>query len=181
MQDAGLLTLRAVGGLLLAGHGAQKLFGAFEGPGLEQTGTMMEYMGLVPGKYWGLAAALSEFGGGVSLGLGLLTPLGSIASISAMTMATAKAHWGKPIWAQKGGAEMAVTYGALALGLGLLGPGRYSLDRALGVNVPRPLVVGAAVTAAAVAWLGISLKPVAAPAAAEEQDSGDSAESPATA
>jgi putative oxidoreductase len=44
MKDAGLLAVRAVGGALLAGHGAQKLFGAFEGPGLRGTATGMEML-----------------------------------------------------------------------------------------------------------------------------------------
>jgi putative oxidoreductase len=165
MKDAGILAVRAVGGALLAGHGAQKLFGAFEGPGLRGTATMMERLGLTPGSYWGTAAALSEFGGGTLLALGLLSPLGSIGAISAMTMATVKAHWGKPIWVNKGGAELAVTYGTIALGVGLTGPGAYSLDQALGVRVPKPLVAAAALTAAALVGLGIALRPASVPVA----------------
>ena len=42
MKDLGLLILRATTGALLAGHGAQKLFGAFKGPGLEGTAGMLE-------------------------------------------------------------------------------------------------------------------------------------------
>src|SRR5438552_1840773 len=165
MKDAGILAVRVVGGARLAGHGAQKLFGAFEGPGLRGTATMMERLGLTPGSYWGTAAALSEFGGGTLLALGLLSPLGSIGALAAMTMATVKAHWGKPIWVNKGGAELAVTYGTIALAVGLTGPGAYSLDHALGVRVPKPLVAGAALTAAALVGLGIALRPASAPAA----------------
>jgi putative oxidoreductase len=40
-----------------------------------------------------------------------------------MTMATVKAPWGKPIWMIKGGAELAVPYGTIALAVGLAGPG----------------------------------------------------------
>jgi putative oxidoreductase len=149
----------------LAGHGAQKLFDAFEGPGLRGTATGMEMLGLQPGFYWGTAAGLSEFGGGTLLALGLLTPLGSVGARAAMTMATVKAHWGKPIWANKGGAELAVTYGAIALAVGLAGPGAYSLDQALGVRVPKPFVAGAALTAAALVGLGIARRPTSAPAA----------------
>jgi putative oxidoreductase len=36
--DLGLLVLRATFGSLLAGHGAQKLFGVFGGHGIEGTG-----------------------------------------------------------------------------------------------------------------------------------------------
>lgn len=180
-RDAGILAVRAVGGALLAGHGAQKLFGMFDGPGLRQTGAGMERLGLTPGHYWGTTAALSEFGGGALLALGLLSPLGSIGAVSAMTMATAKAHWGKPIWTSKGGAELAVTYGAIALGVGLTGPGSYSLDHLLGVRVPRPLAASAALASAALVGLGISLRPAATPAApqpAPSPASGNGASAP---
>jgi putative oxidoreductase len=169
MKEAGILAVRAVGGALLAGHGAQKLFGVFGGPGLRGTAEVMEMLGLRPGHLWGTAAALSEFGGGTLLALGLLSPLGSIGAISAMTMATVKAHWGKPIWVNKGGAELAVAYGTIALAVGLTGPGAYSLDHALGVRVPKPLAVGAALTAGALVGLGIAGRPAGAPAAQPEQ------------
>ena len=160
MKDAGILAVRAVGGALLAGHGAQKLFGAFGGPGLRGTAAAMETLGLRPGAYWGTAAALSEFGGGTLLALGLLSPLGSIVALAALTMATVKAHWGKPI-----GSE----HGRSRAGRGLTGPGAYSLDHALGVRVPKPLAVGAALTAAALDGLGIAGRPAHAPAVQPQQ------------
>src|SRR5579883_757530 len=116
MKDAGLLVLRGVTGGLLAGHGAQKLFGAFEGPGPEGTAGFMESLGLKPGRMWGTAAALSEMSGALTA-LGFLFPLGPIGTISAMSMATAKAHWGKPIWVTAGGAELPVINIAVAAAL----------------------------------------------------------------
>ena len=64
----GLALLRwLVGGLFMA-HGAQKLFGAFGGNGLEATGRFFEeHLQLAPGKRNALAAGLSEFGGGAAL------------------------------------------------------------------------------------------------------------------
>lgn len=163
-----MLLLRSVSGGLLAGHGAQKLFGAFEGPGLKGTAGFMEALGLQPGHYWGTAAALSEFGGGTLTALGLFHPLGPIAVASAMSMATVKAHWGKPIWVTSGGAELPLTNIAVALALTMAGPGRYSLDRLFGIRLPRAVAVVAALGAAAAVAYGASSKPQPAPQAQEE-------------
>lgn len=137
MIDAALLLLRSVSGGLLAGHGAQKLFGAFRGPGLERVSGMMDRMGLQPPDAWARVAAASELAGGSLTALGFLSPLGPITAMGPMTIATTMAHWGRPIWVTEGGAELPVTnlaaYGALALA----GPGRWSVDRLLGVRLPR--------------------------------------------
>jgi putative oxidoreductase len=136
MSDLAALILRALLGGLLAGHGAQKLFGWFNGPGLEGTSGFMEMLGLRPGRPWALLAGLSEFGGGVLMLLGLLNPLGPLGVIGSMAMATATAHRDKPIWVTEGGAELPVTNIAASTALILNGPGRYSLDRALGIRLP---------------------------------------------
>jgi putative oxidoreductase len=96
----------------------------------------MEMLGLRPGRLWGTLAALSEFGGGVLTVLGLLHPLGPLGVIGTMSIATTKAHWGKPIWVAEGGAELPVTNIAVATALMLNGPGKYSLDRVLGIRLP---------------------------------------------
>jgi putative oxidoreductase len=137
MGNLAALLLRLVVGGLLAGHGAQKLFGSFGGPGLEGTSGFMEMLGLTPGKPWAFLAGLSEFGGGVLTALGSLNPLGPLGIIGAMAMATVKAHSGKPIWVTEGGAELPVINIAAATAIILNGPGKYSLDHALGIRLPR--------------------------------------------
>jgi putative oxidoreductase len=136
MRDLSAALLRLVVGGLVAGHGAQKLFGWFNGPGMEGTSGFMESLGLRPGRTWAAIGGASEFGGGTLTALGLLNPLGPLGIIAAMSMATATAHRGKPIWVTEGGAELPVTNAAVAAALMLNGPGRYSLDRALGVRLP---------------------------------------------
>ena len=136
MGNLAALILRLVQGSLLAGHGAQKLFGHFEGPGLEGTTGFMEMLGLKPGRPWAVLAGLSEFGGGVLTALGLLNPLGPLGVIGAMSMATKTAHGGRPIWATEGGAELPVTNIAASTALLLSGPGKFSFDRALGIRLP---------------------------------------------
>lgn len=137
MSNLAALLLRLVLGGLLTGHGAQKLFGSFSGPGLEGTSGFMEMLGLRPGKPWAFLAGLSEFGGGALTALGFLNPVGPLGIIGAMAMAAAKAHSVKPIWVTEGGAELPVTNIAAATAIILNGPGKYSVDRALGLSLPR--------------------------------------------
>lgn len=137
LVDLGLLALRVTAGGLLAGHGAQKLFGWFGGYGLDGTATWLEAMGMRPGRAWGALAGLSEFGGGLLTALGFLGPVGPLGILGAMGMATAKVHMGKPIWVTSGGAELPVTNMAIATALILSGPGCFSLDGALKLDVPR--------------------------------------------
>src|SRR5262245_25714874 len=102
MKDLGLLILRLVAGSLMAGHGAQKLFGWVGGGGIKGTAGMMENLQLEPAEEWAMLAGSTEFAGGVLTALGALNPIGSIATISSMEMATLKVHWGKPIWNTRG-------------------------------------------------------------------------------
>src|ERR687890_415067 len=127
--------VRLTQGSLMAGHGAQKLFGSFGGPGLEGTSGFMEMLGMRPGRVWAYLAGLSEFGGGVLTALGLLKPLGPLGVIASMAMATRKAHWGKPIWVTEGGAELPVLNIAISTALMIREPDRSSLDRVLGIRL----------------------------------------------
>jgi len=169
MRDIGLLILRLAVGGLLAGHGSQKLFGWFSGPGLKGTAGWLESLGLKTGTPWATVASASEFGGGVLTTLGFLHPLGPLGTMGAMIMATAKAHWGKPIWASAGGAELPVINMATALALILAGPGRFSLDHVLGIRLPRALVIAIAIAEAAMVVIGIVSRPTPPPAPPAEQ------------
>ncbi len=98
--------------------------------------------------------------------LGLLNPLGPLGVIGSMSMATTKAHWGKPIWVTEGGAELPVTNIVAATALMLSGTGKYSLDRAFGIRLPgwlAPLGLGAVLITVLYAGFG-------APAPPQEED-----------
>ena len=136
VTDLAPFIVRLAQGSFMAGHGAQKLFGAFGGPGLEGTSQFMEMLGLKPGRPWATVAGLSEFGGGVLTALGLLNPLGPLGVMGSMAMATTKAHWGKPIWVTEGGAELPVLNLAVSTALMIREPDKYSLDRVLGIRLP---------------------------------------------
>lgn len=169
--DLGLLALRATVGGLMAGHGAQKLFGAFGGHGLEGTSGWLESMGLKPGKAWAFAAGASEFGSGVLTALGALGPVGPISVYGPMIMAWSKAHAGKPIWVTSGGAELPLMYISASTALALTGPGRFSVDKLLKLKVPAPLV-GLTVAGVA-AGVAAGLLSGRQPAQAEATTGGD--------
>jgi putative oxidoreductase len=136
VNETAPLIVRLAQGTFMAGHGAQKLFGSFGGPGLEGTSGFMEMLGMRPGRPWAYLAGLSEFGGGVLTALGLLNPLGPLGIIGSMSMATRKAHWGKPVWVTEGGAELPLLNIAVSTALMIREPDRYSLDRLLGIRLP---------------------------------------------
>ena len=159
MTDLALLLLRVVTGGLLLGHGAQKLFGLFGGPGLGGTAQWMASLGLRPGTAWAGTAGLGELVGGLLTILGLGGPIGGILTTSAMKMATFKAHSGKPIWGSAGGAELPVINAAVGTALLMTGPGRYSLDRMFGIKVPRWVTALMVVGATASLVVGLLMEP----------------------
>lgn len=144
LPDIGLLILRVVVGLLLAGHGAQKLFGWFGGPGINGFAGGLVKMGVWPPSFWARVGGLAEFGGGVLFALGFLEPIGPIGIIAAMLTAIALVHWGKGIWSSKGGSEFPLTNIVVAVAVLFTGSGAYSLDRLLSIALPEKtsLIIG---------------------------------------
>ncbi|MFE2040470.1 DoxX family membrane protein [Streptomyces sp. NPDC059477] len=156
-RDLGLLLLRLSTGGALAAHGTQKLFGWFGGHGIEGTGRYMESVGYRPGRQSAAVAGLSEAGGGVLLALGLATPAAGAAAAGAMAGATA-VDAPNGFFVQGGGYEYAAALGLAATGLAVSGPGRLSLDHALGHTLDRGWMVPAAfgvTTAAAAVVIGL--------------------------
>jgi putative oxidoreductase len=134
-MEVGLLVLRVVVGAFFVGHGAQKLFGWFGGHGLGGTGAAFEGMGLRPGRTMAAMAGTAEITGGVLLGIGLLTPLAAALLIAVMTLAIAIVHWRHGPWVAEGGWEYSVVLIAVAFAVTAVGPGKYSLDRALELDL----------------------------------------------
>ena len=129
----GILFLRVVVGLLLFGHGAQKLFGWFGGHGPRGTAGFFGQLGFrrrhaLP---MALVAGLSE-AAGILFALGFLTPFAALAMASVMVVAVGTVHWRNGLWVTNGGYEFNLVLWTVAIAVAASGPGRFSVDHALG-------------------------------------------------
>jgi putative oxidoreductase len=132
---AGLLLIRIIVGSLFMAHGLQKLLGWFGGAGLQGTASMFDRGGLGPGRITAPLGGAAEFMGGLSLALGLFTPLGAIAVLVMMAGAVVAVHGRNGLWNSNGGVEFNLVLAAIALALTLTGPGGWSLDHLAGLRV----------------------------------------------
>ncbi|MBV9578685.1 MAG: DoxX family protein, partial [Chloroflexi bacterium] len=74
---------------------------------------------------------------------------------AAMLSATLVPHWAKGPFGTNGGYELTLTNLAVAIGVGLAGPGAYSLDQWLGISVPAPVSEVLAVVAVVGVLVGL--------------------------
>lgn len=125
------LVLRVPVGLILAAHGAQKLFAWFGGYGLEGTGQWMASIGLEPGYLMALLAGSAEFFGGLALVLGLLTRPAALVSAIAMLVAIFAVHIGNGLFMSNNGYEYALTLFVVSVALAIQGGGRFAIDNVL--------------------------------------------------
>lgn len=125
---AGALVLRVPVGIILAAHGAQKLFGWFGGYGLEGTGQWLASIGLGPGFLMALLAGSAEFFGGLALVLGLLTRPAAAVTAFTMLVAIFSVHIEHGLFLSNNGYEYALALLAATLALAIQGGGRFSVD-----------------------------------------------------
>lgn len=128
-MEYGILLIRLVVGLAFAGHGAQKLFGWFGGGGPQGTAAFFASLGYRMPAAMAIVAGLSELGGGLLLAAGLLTPLAALVLSTVMLNAIATVQWKRGFL---GGWELDSTFMAVAIAVTMAGPGRLSLDNAIG-------------------------------------------------
>ena len=166
-MSIGLLILRLAVGLTLAAHGSQKLFGWFGGGGISGTAPILESLGFRPGRVSAAMAGIAEFGGGLFLALGLLTPLAASVLVGVMIVAIVSVHWANGFFLMKSGYEYAFVLGAAAAGLAFTGPGALSADEALGLSWPTAAPVAALVLGVLAAAVQLSTRRTAPVVAAQ--------------
>ena len=161
----GLLLARVVIGLVMAAHGAQKVFGWFGGHGLVKTGEFFGYMGFRPGKAFAAAAGLAELTGGLLVAAGLLGPVGPALIVSVMIVALITVHWPHGLFAADNGIEVPLLYITASLGLVFAGYGAYSVDGWLGPlaewSTPATWLIVAAGTLGGMSALALRRRPAA--------------------
>jgi putative oxidoreductase len=164
MKFGRLLARLIIGGLFI-GHGTQKWFGWFGGPGIEGTTGMMEKLGLAPARANAHAASASETLGGVGIALGAFTPAAAASLIATMVTAIRTVHLKNGVWSSGGGYEYNLTLIAALLLIVDGGPGPLSLDSAFGLEETG---AGVALAALAAGALGSTVTLAAARAAAQK-------------
>jgi putative oxidoreductase len=116
----------------VAAHGSQKLFGAFGGGGPVGTTKFFRSLGFRAPLLMALAAGLGELVGGLLFAVGLLTPLAALILTVVMLNAIGTVHWKKGFFNSAGRYEFNLVILATVVAITAIGPGRYSLDGALG-------------------------------------------------
>jgi putative oxidoreductase len=135
--DIALLIVRVVVGVIFAAHGAQKVFGAFDGPGLAG---VVEMMG--PIAY---PVAIGEFFGGVGLIVGFLTRFSAASLIVIMLGAIGMVHGKNGFFMSNNGFEYNLALIGLLAAILIAGPGRFSIGRYLplpkSTRTDRPIAI----------------------------------------
>jgi putative oxidoreductase len=129
--DLALLALRCVVGAVVLAHGINHVLGGGRIPG---TARWFESLGMRPGVVHAWLASGTEIAAGVLLVLGLLTPLAAAGVVGVMVVAWIANHLGHGFFIFRPGEgwEYVMTLAVVALTIGALGPGSWSLDDVLG-------------------------------------------------
>jgi len=157
--DLGMLILRlAMGGMIFM-HGYNHFFGGGRLPG---AGRWFDSLGIHPGIFHAWVTAVVEVGAGVMLAAGLLTPLAAAGVVGILSVAIVLVHRKNGFFIIKEGWEYAGLIIAVCSAIGVLGPGRWSVDHAVfgwtdvhgwgGLGLSAGVGVAAAIGLLAVFW-----------------------------
>lgn len=156
-----LLILRLVVGPVFAFHGFAKIF---RGGRLEGTAGWFDSMGMRPGHLHARFAAFGELATGICLALGLLTSFAGLGLVALMSVAVWTVHRGHGLLITKDGWEYNLVLATIGVAVATMGPGEWSLDDALGIDlngVTGLLIALVGGVAAAAGLLGTFYRPPA--------------------
>lgn len=163
--DVGLFVLRVSFGVGLAAHGYNKVFG---GGGLAGTGRWFGSIGMRWPRWQARLAAATEIGAGLLFAAGLITPFAAAGIIGVMLVALWVAHRnnGFFVFYEGQGWEYTAAIAIAAWAVATIGPGRISLDHALGwtdtwngAHWTGAVIAGVLGVAGALAQLAVSYRP----------------------
>ncbi len=146
LRDLSLLAARTVLGGSIASHGAQKMFGAFNGTGIEGSAQFLGSLGFQPAERYARMTACAELTLGTLIALGALGPVGPAMLLSVMITAIETVHRPKGYFNDKGGFEMNTMYILVAMLLATEGYGSLSFDALVGLDEK---------TNSSLGWLGL--------------------------
>src|SRR5438477_9921044 len=107
--DLALALARAVVGLVIAAHGAQKVLGVWGGPGLAGWTQGVTRMGMRPPWFWAWVSAFAELAGGIAFALGLVVPIVAAALTVQIVVAIARGVCAKRFWNNQSGIDSQLT------------------------------------------------------------------------
>ncbi len=133
--DVGLLVLRCALGVVFIAHGYNHIFG---GGKITGTARWFEDLGMRPGLVHAWLASLTEVVAGALLIAGFATPFACAGVVAVMAVAWITNHRrnGFFIFRPGEGYEYVMTLALTGIAIGGIGPGRWSLDGALGLMYP---------------------------------------------
>jgi putative oxidoreductase len=158
LTDLSLLILQVGVGLTFAAHGAQKLFGWWDGPGMAGWQAAIQHMGFRPARLFAPLSAILELGGGLLLAAGLLTPLVAAALVAQAIVIIGSVHWSNGFFNARSGFEFPLLLGLGGAAIGLAGAGALSVDALIGLEI-EPVIRAALVLGGTVAGLVTMLLP----------------------
>lgn len=92
-------------------------------------------MGFRPVALWAFISVGAELGAGPLLALGLLTPLAAAGLVGQGIVIIARVHWANGFWSSNGGYEFPLALLGGSVAIALTGPGAWSLDARLPVEL----------------------------------------------
>jgi putative oxidoreductase len=124
--------VRFFAGLILVPHGAQKLFGAFGGGGLDGTAGFFAKIGLEPSMILATWVGFFEFFGGIAIAIGLLTrPVALVVAVQ-LLVAAFYVHLASGYFWTGRGYEFPLLWAIIMIAIAIRGGGDKSIDKMLG-------------------------------------------------